>query len=402
MRIGSREFGEEGACGVVFALAAGPRRHRSFTDGETSVTFAEGWQHAEVAVARDIRSIDELQARCHDALQQAIDVRFVRDGGPPITVDTTCPAVQWRHEGGRTEVTLVERVSPGVLTETSWKQIREEEVIAQSEDLPDPARHESFRFRRVAATAQDVFDAYRNTYLAFEALLSSEVSRTAGEREVAWLERALATIQTNHDVDISVFEIGGATPDLWIQGQYEAFRCALFHAKSNAGGRWLPADSESTARVSAALMSLEPFVRHLALRLQNVDTGIGVMTYAGMLHTARAITSEGFDFGRTPDAVNVDRADVDLSPNGLTCTWIPGQWSGEPSGRPDTFRFEGSGAVDRDGTTEPVSRVGMRVGGRVLMTVSRLDDLELSGATDYRHVIDWSIWNRGFIRDPYA
>ncbi len=402
MRIGSRAFGENGVCGVVFPLHVGPRRPRPVADRDATVTFAYGWRHAEVSLPYEIPAVDELQACCHDALQRAIDVRFVRDGGPPIAADGDRPVVQWRRRDRGAEITLLQRVSQGVLSEASWKQIRDDEVMAESEDLPDSAWHESFRFRRVAATAQDVFDAYRNTYLAFEALISTEVPRTRGEPEVTWLTRALATVQANHGVDLAVFEIGGGTPELWILGQYEAFRCALFHAKSNAGGRWLPAESDSTARVSAALMSLEPFVRHLAVRLQNVDTGIGILTHEGMLLMARAITSEGFEFGRTQDAVDADRADTQLSPNGLPCNWMPGQWSGEPMGRPDMFRFEGHTTLPTDGVAEPVCRVGMRVAGDVLMTVSRVDELELTGAESFQHIIDWAIWNRGFIRDPYA
>ncbi|HEX2272409.1 MAG TPA: hypothetical protein VHG90_00865 [Acidimicrobiales bacterium] len=66
------------------------------------------------------------------------------------------------------------------------------------------------------------------------------------------------------------------------------------------------------------------------------------------------------------------------------------------------FRFEGHTTLPTDDVEEPVCRVGMRVAGDVLMTVSRVDDLELTGAGSFQHIIDWAIWNRGFIHDPYA
>lgn len=222
-----------------------------------------------------VEAFDDIRAHCHDLLQQGIDIRFARDGGPPVTLDAAVPVLVWKRDVKGIDLTLMETVSQGILTEASWVHRRDGALIGRSEDLPDPEWHESFRFRRNAYTAQDVFDAYRNTYLALEALLSSLVPRSR-EREVDWLERALATVQHQHGIDLAAFEVGGGTPALWVQRQYEAFRCALFHAKADGRGRWLPGDSDATIRVSAALMSLEPLVRHLSSKVFSTNSDIGV------------------------------------------------------------------------------------------------------------------------------
>jgi hypothetical protein len=57
--------------------------------------------------------------------------------------------------------------------------------------LPLP-RHPALRFYRLANVSADLFDAFRNAYLALECLASDATTKGASESELNWLKRALA------------------------------------------------------------------------------------------------------------------------------------------------------------------------------------------------------------------
>lgn len=51
--------------------------------------------------------------------------------------------------------------------------------------------HIGFRYYRLAQSTEDLYDGFRNMYLAFEVLLSSKYPKVRGEQEIEWLERGL-------------------------------------------------------------------------------------------------------------------------------------------------------------------------------------------------------------------
>ncbi len=56
--------------------------------------------------------------------------------------------------------------------------------------------HESFRFFRLAQVTEDIFDAYRNLYLALECVLDDRYPKGRRESESVWLRRALGQIHS--------------------------------------------------------------------------------------------------------------------------------------------------------------------------------------------------------------
>lgn len=54
---------------------------------------------------------------------------------------------------------------------------------------PSPSWHRSFRYYRLSQLAADVYEAYRNLYLSFEALMEALYPRQQNEREGAWIRR---------------------------------------------------------------------------------------------------------------------------------------------------------------------------------------------------------------------
>ncbi|MDO9091128.1 MAG: hypothetical protein Q7U99_00585 [Rubrivivax sp.] len=93
-----------------------------------------------------------------------------------------------------------------------------------------PRHHIGFRFFRLSQASDDLYDAYRNMYLAFESLLSSRYPKTKG-LEIDWLRQSLTAAST----DLSLVGVVPAgTPDTIshvLSIIYEGARLPLFHAK---------------------------------------------------------------------------------------------------------------------------------------------------------------------------
>jgi hypothetical protein len=64
-------------------------------------------------------------------------------------------------------------------------------AVRSAETGATPQWHESMRYLRMSETTDDLFDAFRNVYLALESLLNRLQPRTPGEGEGTWLKRAL-------------------------------------------------------------------------------------------------------------------------------------------------------------------------------------------------------------------
>ena len=99
--------------------------------------------------------------------------------------------------------------------------------------------HESYRYFRLSQATDDLFDAYRNLFLALESILSTiepvkkKPSGKGWEPERDWLIRAIRTAASMVDLVRSV-PAGTADPEVYLfKDLYEDKRTALFHAKMN-------------------------------------------------------------------------------------------------------------------------------------------------------------------------
>lgn len=126
-----------------------------------------------------------------------------------------------------------------------------------------PRHHIGFRYYRLAQTTDDLFDAYRNMYLAFEVLLSSQYPKTKAEREVDWLRRALSGASKTISLNGLGTKPGPDPVEAILDEVYRDARLPLFHAKEG-WAYYAPQDSpDRRAAVSHALGILT----HLVLRM---------------------------------------------------------------------------------------------------------------------------------------
>jgi hypothetical protein len=139
---------------------------------------------------------------------------------------------------------------------------------------PSPEWNESFRFFRLSQTTTDLFDAYRNAYLALEAILSQVVAqkvRTTGvpaESERDWFTRALRA----SGIPLAMYA-PARVPDPAIHLFDEIYigsRVRVFHAKA---GRptLLPQEEVNRRTVVAALRK----TRDVYLAVVEATTNVG-------------------------------------------------------------------------------------------------------------------------------
>jgi len=137
--------------------------------------------------------------------------------------------------------------------------------------------HESFRYYRLSQTTDDLFEAYRNAYLALESVLSTiapqktKASGKVNEGEGEWFRRAL----TKADQLVPLAHrapAGTADPVDWLfEDLYEKTRSAMSHAKS---GRpvLLPQNEAERQDVTASLGRLVDLYLALARHQLGVVT----------------------------------------------------------------------------------------------------------------------------------
>ena len=148
-------------------------------------------------------------------------------------------------------------------------------VVTQAPE-PDPAWHEAFRYFRLAQITDDLFDAFRNLYLALEALLSTIAPQRLSpggrpnEPEGQWFHRALTAASQRLDMHrYAAKGQGEATVDALYEEIYRRTRTAVFHAKA---GRpvLIPLDLPSRPAVLDTLQRLAQIVVDLSEQVTGV------------------------------------------------------------------------------------------------------------------------------------
>ncbi len=258
---------------------------------ESEIVDVDGWE-VEVrkgqrsVVARGGRNVDYETA--FDAalivVQKALDLMAVRGVGSLLAKPFGEEHVVWW--GDKTAATVFRIVN------VSWFRMQAE-AFALSEDgtptptgIRSPRWHESFRFFRLSQASDDLFDAYRNAYLALESILSDiepQKLRSSGkvaEGEGTWFRRALE----HADEFVALSSVASACSDP-VQAIYDEFfvsmRSAMSHAKS--GRRvLLPLDDGERSDVLASLQRVVGFYLALAearLGVERIGGGLTPMAF---------------------------------------------------------------------------------------------------------------------------
>jgi hypothetical protein len=200
----------------------------------------------------------------HKFAQQGLDLLSVLGKQDAVIHDAEDEHVLWwSEEGGlvlRVVSTTVLKLAVGRVTLI----VRDKDGHVVPQTPVRPRHHIAFRYYRLAQTTDDLFDAYRNMYLAFEAFLSSQYPMAKGEQEITWLRRALgaAAVAIRLD-DLGVGSQGNLVESV-LDAVYRDARLPLFHAKEGRD-HFPPQDSiDDRMMVSRSLGVLTRIVLRMA------------------------------------------------------------------------------------------------------------------------------------------
>lgn len=268
---------------------------------------------------------------------QGLDI-FTLKGRPPLALqDVEDSHVAWWVEGREAVI----RFWCSSTTTPSFRAVGEVRGADGQLKRPDaeitPPWQESMRYYRMSELTDDLFDAFRNVYLALESLLSWHRPRVqingVREKEEVWFKNALK--DAGRSLDLRSFSIpssGNPVHDIYNE-LHNQMRNRTFHAKDvrshtnpNGAKSLLPLRITDRSQVASAKERFT--LLYLALAENAFDTKIPVggsgLSREAIRRVLDAIT-HGWDIAFTSDFSPAASSDLHVSPKGEQFATIPGR-----------------------------------------------------------------------------
>ncbi len=340
-----------------------------------------------------------------NAAQEALDFLSIR-GDASIAIEAAeTDHVAWWTENGDIIILRVVSVSDLGIG-MSFSFVARDAQGNELPQLPPPALvwHPSFRYFRLSQTTADLFDAYRNLYLALESLLATVVPMhlsAAGrpaEGESAWIRRGLDHVH-RHLFDLTPYGRPGGAGDpvqIVFDDVYTATRTALFHSKS---GRpvLLPHGAADRGAVLKTLERLAGLYLRLAAEALNARRASSAMTYAGF----DMMTQFDPTITVSDDVSPFSKSDTTLNPAGGGVVALTTRRAPELSKPGLKFWLGDVSAGDLIRTVSPVRRVGLLNDGHLLIIGAFEDALDPAGVSRFEVAIGMRLVNRDQPRFRY-
>ncbi len=315
-------LGEPGSTGMA---GAGFELHEPARESET-VTVG-GWEVEVVGGQRIVVARGESESSYDDALtagllhaQKGLDLMSLRGGNNLMIKAFDDEHLVWWSDADATTVRLVSLAPVSIDVPPLTVTTTDATGNVMTQQHQSVVWHESFRYFRLSQTTDDLFDAYRNAYLALESVLSSiapQLTNAAGkvvEGEGDWFKRALAA--ADRIVPLAPFvPVGTADPVSSLFDElYRDMRSSMSHAKS--GRRvLLPQDESERQAVSESLKRLVGL--YLRLAEQQLDARrLGGAMFAIAFRNSFAPTLEGMQVFVSNDESPFDPAGSVPNPGG--------------------------------------------------------------------------------------
>jgi hypothetical protein len=275
-----------GGQGAIFALSGKAKQDRRQTFGPWEAELRTGGAHVCVRSADSNlqQTLDSVMEEAHDVAQHLLDMLAVEERNPLIVAEPHDNVV-WRS--GPNGLKLQATCSLPIVAELT---VKAEVRNAAGEVLPDPPymapqHHFAYRYYRYSQAAQNVFDAYRNMFLALESLLDYIEPKQPTNGETHWLTKALATAQAR-GLNLATFAKPGSTDPVqdFVDAHYSAVRCAAFHSKSSTGHALRPGSLSDDATALHQLLAVQTLVDELLKSLFSVTLKSGGFMHAGFEH----------------------------------------------------------------------------------------------------------------------
>ena len=248
--------------GAAFVLPSAARGDAFLRFADAEIELREGQRDVVVRFSGAADASDAYQ-KGHSLAQQGLDLLSMLGRLDGVIAEAEDQHVLWWTE----QIGLVVRFVSTATLRFGVGPVTIEVRDTQGNVVPPkpivPCHHIGFRFFRLAQVSDDLYDAYRNMYLAFEVLLSSRFPISKGEREGHWLNRALGGASGDMNLTDLVPSSPRNTVEAVLDVVYYDGRLPLFHAKEGRAF-YAPQDSPANREViSRALRTLT----HIVLRM---------------------------------------------------------------------------------------------------------------------------------------
>ena len=211
-----------GECGAAFPLQTAARESVSIEHPAGIVTVRAGAPLVEIALQSALPA-DQVRAMAWSTLQEALDLYVTKTRKPLATRSGDSEFFTWQKKANTYHLFYVDT------SDASWQMMAGRFVVDGPTAPPPPpsAHHPALRFYRLSQASDDLFDAYRNAYLALECLISGECKKGRSESELEWLIRV---VKSHFATAIP----GGVNIENSLGEIYKLGRLPLFHAKRSA------------------------------------------------------------------------------------------------------------------------------------------------------------------------
>jgi hypothetical protein len=299
--------GASAPCGALFALTTRSKTDFSAQVGTASAqVFAE---KSEIAVRMNAPvSAESLHDEAISVAQEALDI-FAASGGPVAVLDLSPESeLMWWQDGQQALARFTIHYGIHVTVRANATVIDSAGNEVLQPPTPPVVHHESYRYFRLSQATDDLFDAFRNAYLALESILA-DVTPKSGGIEKSWLLLALANAEKAASLASILSCAPSDFPDLFYNTIYQPVRCRLFHAKILGLDPGSPSDREKVLKAYRTVVAC-----YLALAKSR---------YGLREHGGGGLTSAGFStLTKLFDAWTIKAGTKDAS-GGLSLAELP-------------------------------------------------------------------------------
>lgn len=344
-----------------------------------------------VARARYILDYDKLIIEGLEQVQRCLDVLAAKKLGLLIIDHPESAHTALFNESGRTIVrhfALIRFVS--TVNCTATVKDKDGNIIPQP-PIPEPIWTPAFRYYRLSQTSQDIYEAYRNLYLCFEATLSEICPRISREKEGMWLRRALTKISTK--INLSLHCPRDMNPiDYLFSTQYEGMRCKLFHAKFPTA--LLPFEQINPTDILTAYSGLIRLWHEIAQVYFRFSQRGGVITYQGFKMMMDNTFQQALSIHFTEDDSQAGRNDSQISPKGSpTFQFVTATYLGET--KPGIVSIKGEIEIKQLAAQQDIHRICTCLNSELMFVNNIHDGLRPFGVDIFQSLQSISLVNSG-------
>jgi hypothetical protein len=362
-----------------------------YQDSRWQVELKQGNIYA-VARSREPQAYDNLVTSGLEQIQRCLDIIAVKRLGIPILDHPENEHIAIFQRNGETILRHFSVVSLGINIDFSVEIRDKDGNIKPSDPIPEPTWTWAFRYYRLSQASQDIFEAYRNLFLSFEALLNNIRPKLSNEHERTWLKNALSEIATK--VQLANHAPAKITDpiDYFMKTQYTNVRCRLFHAKYPYA--LLPHEELNPTDVLVAYEALLRLWRDIAETYFQVPRGGGVVTYQGFKWMMGNLFSRPLSLHFTEDDSLPQKDDTQFSPLGLiTYEFEQSRYLGET--KPGVVSWQGEINIQDIHKHLSIHRVCSSLDTTLLNVAFIKNGLHLSGADIFQTHQSARLLNRG-------